>query len=114
MTELWENACALWFWRNLVLEFEIYSREYDAAASAAYMEEYEHGAPIGVQYSDGRTVKAEDWQALRDAEKNLEQNRANIQGIPPRKTRIVLDPFDGTPKTVDDDEPFWLGKRILP
>lgn len=111
MTELWENACALWFHRHLLVDFEIYGREYDAAAAAAYMAEYEHGVPIGVQFSDGRTIKVEDWQAFKDAEERLQKNQETIRAMPPRKTRLILNPFDGSPKRVDFDEPMWLGIR---
>lgn len=107
----WNQGCALWYWRHGAMDYEIYDSEEQAAKEAVGMEEYDHGSPVGLQFSDGRTVLAEDWQALKDAQKKFNESVRCRQAAPTRATRLILNPFDGAPKRVDDSEPQWLGKK---
>lgn len=111
MAEKWNQGCALWFWRYFVMEFETFDYEIDAARYAASMAENEDGTPVGLQYSDGRKVKVEDWQAFKDAEKVFKEVASVRAAQPPRPTRLILNPFDLAPVRVDAGEPQWLGIR---
>lgn len=111
MTKQWNQGCALWFWRYMNIEYEIFDHEIEAAKFASTMEDNDFGSPVGLQYSDGRTVKVEDWQAFKDAQKTYELARKTMSPIPPRPTRLILNPFDGAPKRIDAEEPKWLGVR---
>jgi len=107
------DPVALWYWRHHAISFEIYDSERDAAGAAVYMEDYEQGSPIGIQFPDGRTVHLDDWPAYHEEEERRRaQEKADSakRAATPRPTRKVLDPFEGRAVTVDDDEPVWLGK----
>lgn len=115
MTEKkWNQGCAVWFWRNFIMEYEIFDHEIDAARYAVALLENEEGAPVGLQYSDGRTVKVENWRAYEEAEKVYNAARNSRPPMAPPSTRIILNPFDGSPKRVDAGQPKWLGKEYLP
>lgn len=105
---------ALWFWRHYSITYDIYDNERAAADAAVYLEEYESGVPIGIQFSDGRTVRVEDWPEYAEAdarrEARIEADRTKRAVAPPRPARRVLDPFEGQSVVVDGDDPSWLGK----
>jgi hypothetical protein len=102
---------ALWFWRFHSITYDIYDSESGAADAAVYLEEYESGVPIGIQFSDGRTVRVEDWPEYVEADARREARiEAKRAVTPPCPTRRVLDPFEGQSVVVDGDDPSWLGK----
>lgn len=106
------QECALWYWQHGAMAYALHDSEAEAAAAAAAMEEYEHGAPVGIQFPDGRLVRAAGWPAYREAQRAiLAAARARHEAQPrPRPTRQVIDPFNGKPVSVDVDEPSWLGR----
>jgi hypothetical protein len=110
-----DGGVALWYWRHGAITYDIYDSERAAADAAVYLEDYEGGIPIGIQFPDGRSMRIGDWLAYKHAIQRRsareEADRAKGAMTPPRPTRTVLDPFIGHSVVVDDDEPAWLGKK---
>jgi hypothetical protein len=108
------TECALWYWRHYAPSFDLCDDEQEAARRALHLEDDGQGAPVGVQFRDGRTVALADWPAYRaardrrDAE-HEERAKEAVAALKGRRTRQVVDPFEGTPLTIDADEPEWLG-----
>lgn len=112
-----EQECALWYrTRYGDLDYEIFGTEAETARHAAYMSNYSNGYPVGVQFADGRTVRAADfaaWPAFKVAQEEVraaEERRAEAFRVDAeRPKRQIRDPFEGRALTVDADEPDWLG-----
>lgn len=61
-----EQSCRLWTWRNGRVWPVMFSSE-AAAAANAYMTEIDGtGSTDGVEFPDGRYIRAEDWNAYND------------------------------------------------
>lgn len=110
----WNQGCALWYWHQGQMDYELWDSEEEAAKQAVFMVEYETGTPVGLQYSDGRTVLVEDWQALKAAQAKYDeewQKRWSKPESEKRPTRVILNPFNGGPIRIDAEEPQWLGRK---
>jgi hypothetical protein len=107
--------CALWYYYNHTVTYEICTDEADAAEHAVYLQEYGEGMPIGVQFPDGRLAKMNTWpvylKTYRAYQAVLNAERAELAAQPKVETRQILDPFDGKPVKVAVDEPAWLGRQ---
>lgn len=64
---------ALWYLRHHVLEVDFHDSEEDAAHSAIYMLDYDHGVPIGVQLKDGTMHPWENWPLRDEIEKQQDE-----------------------------------------
>ncbi len=108
-------TCALWYYRDHTLTYDLYDDERDAAGQAQWMRAHCEGVPVGVQFADGRTILAENWPELaadeeraRLAEAKRKAERATAP--PPPPPRFRHDPFgSGDMVTVDADDPEWVG-----
>lgn len=104
--------CALWFWHNCGMEYELFQREVDAAKYAACMVQNEGGAPVGVQFSDGSTIRLDDWLAYEAAENEFMMARQSMLANPQkRESRVIRDPFNNQLVKIDSEEPQWIGKK---
>jgi hypothetical protein len=110
------TECALWYWRHHHVTYDICESEIDAAEHAVYLNAYGEGMPTGVQFSDGRLLKLNDWPTYQKAYQAFrireEAEEAERDAQPPLKVREILDPFDGKLVTVLADTPTWLGLQI--
>ena len=109
-----EGQVALWYVRLIKPEYEFFDTEEAAAQQAVFMMEYEFGSPMGVQFSDGRRIKLEQWEAYQTARLRFEETiigyRRSRVIRPKKTTRTIHDPFHGLTLHVDVDAPEWLGK----
>lgn len=104
--------CALWFWYNGGMEYELFQREVDAAKYAVCMVENEGGTPVGVQFSDGSTLRVEDWLAYKAAENEFMMARQSMLANPQkRESRVIRDPFNNQLVKIDSEKPQWIGKK---
>jgi hypothetical protein len=105
------EECAVWYWRLGEVGYQLYDSEERAATGAFRMMDWEQGAPVCVQYADGRVVLVEDWTAYRNVcDRVLDAERSGRPAAP-RPTRTVKAPFgDGRLVEVDADAPAWLGQ----
>lgn len=114
-------SCALWYWRHFAVTYEIfdgyakYTAEQEAAQFAVHLEDVGSGVPIGVQFSDGRTIWVNDWTAYREAmEQRDEREETEKREYVPPEMRTIFDPFRGKSLSVEVDEPAWLGRIDAP
>ena len=108
-----EKTVALWYDRYGQRCYSLYRTEDEAVRGAIGLEDWEEGWPVGIQFSDGRTLAREGWPAYWEA-RGRENQRAQdavrqLLRQEPRPTRKILDPFDDQTVVVDADEPAWLG-----
>ncbi|HEY9371467.1 hypothetical protein [Streptomyces sp.] len=116
MAEKDTATCALWWWHRGNAGFSLYDTEEDAAQDALYMEDSGEAAVVGVQFADGRIIKADDWPALAVARVEYErrwQERSKVLAAkPPPIMRTITEPFGGaTVKAEAGEIPDWLGGR---
>lgn len=107
------SEVAFWYMRHHAPGYDIADSEADAAEQAAFMADDERGVILGVQFPDGRTIAAADWEPYQAARRRLYaemRKRVAERTAHPRPTRRVLDPFRGQQITVEADEPDWLGR----
>ncbi len=109
-----DGTCALWYWRHMVLGYEIYDTEAEAARAAWAMEDNGGAVPSGIQFPDGRTVAASEWPALaRQWAAVFAADAARRAGVTPSQPepagRKVRSPFGDAVVVVDAGEPAWLG-----
>lgn len=107
-----ELTCAVWYVGRYGVDFDTCTDEAEAASVAAGLHNGDEAATIlGVQFADGRLVKAEEWQAFADARKRSAAMWAEAAARPQPATRTIRDPFTGEALEVEVDEPDWLGDR---
>lgn len=105
--------CAIWFLDGRRVDYALEDSEADAADYAVAMEDGDYPTTlIGVQFADGRLVRAEDWRALADARRRRRQREQERRDNPPPPipTRRGFDPFDGKPIDIELDSPRWVGR----
>lgn len=100
---------ALWYWRYYSMRYDIWDSEEEAAGIGAAMEADGGGVVAGVQFPDGRLIRAGEWNALEAARQRRE--RAERGYVPPElpPQRKIKAPFDGGMIDIDAGEPSWLG-----
>lgn len=113
MTEWRDLPIAIWFrtWDNHI-DFDLDDTEQEAADWAVAKEDSDYPATIlGVQFKDGRTIKASEWPALAEARRRARQREQERRDNPPPPTpeRTVRDPFTGSQVQVEAVSPDWLG-----
>lgn len=101
-----EFTCALWYWRRFAIEYELFETEREAADYALYLIDYAEGVPQGVQFSDGRLIQFDRWDAYGDA---LEEQRRRVKEKNRLKMKTIKCPFTRSPVNVEFNEPEWLG-----
>lgn len=91
------------------VDYELAETEEEAAKFAAWASG--DGTALGLQRSDGSTVRAADWPAYTEAVRQLRQAEQDRRGnTPPIPRRRALDPFDGRVVFIETAEPDWLGR----
>jgi hypothetical protein len=108
MSDEREPTCALWYWRSHAMDYELFAAEEEAARYAIYLDEYDGGSPVGVQFADGRTVLVEEWPAI-DQARNAVRESGERPATPPAM-RTIRDPFSSTDVQIEASEPDWLGR----
>jgi len=118
MSNVKDARCAVWYWHYHSLRVSLSNSEVDAAQDAVEIEEEGYGAVDGVQFSDGRVFKANEWTMYNElkAERSKEitaQVMAEIAAEaknPPPAPKTVKSPFDNSVATLHGDYPEWVGK----
>jgi hypothetical protein len=95
------------------MEYELFRREVDAAKYAVCMVENDQGTPVGIQFSDGKTISLGDWLAYGAAAAEFMMARQSMLANPPKKreSRVIRDPFNDQLVKIDSEEPEWIGKK---
>ena len=102
-----ELTCAVWYVGRYWIDYDACTDEADAASEAAALENSDDAPTIlGVQFADGQTIKAEQWQAFIDARKRSAAMWAEASARPTPPMRTIHDPFTGEALEID-----WLGDR---
>jgi len=102
------NEVALWYSRYRAIDYSIWEDEEEAAGIAAAMEADGEGVPVGVQFQDGRTIPAAEWEALEAARERRERWEER-PAEKPRPKRKIQAPFGRGVIEIDASEPSWLG-----
>ena len=103
---------ALWYRRYRETDYSIWGSEEEAAGIGAAMEDDGDGVVKGVQFQDGRLIRAEDWDALARARKRRDQAWEERDAKrEPRPKRKITAPFGGGIIEIDAREPAWLGEQ---
>jgi hypothetical protein len=118
------DTCAVWFrspqghraetpGRGHHITCELFDSEQDAARFAVHFDAEWQGIALGVQFSDGRTLKVDQWPAYAErrgqweAVERSRQSGSALHHVPMRPTR---DPFTGEAVEVGAFQPAWLGR----
>lgn len=120
MSDETDERVALWWWSHGSIHVTVCESEAVAAKTALDFYDYDDmdGAPEGVQFPDGRFLKANsnDWpEYAAEDQRRWERIRAKFDEErrnpkPKPATRTVRAPFDTTKTVVvDGDAPDWLG-----
>lgn len=108
-----EDTCAVWIWRYGRPDYELADSEEEAARIAVSIEDAESGAIAGVQFSDGRVIRSEEWAAFKaESDRRFKEWReqvAQAPAVPPTPKRMVQFPFGSDKVEIEADEPGWLG-----
>lgn len=105
-----KSTCALWYYRYGP-DYDLQDSEAEAARWAVVLEDGDEPALIlGVQFADGRTIPADQWEALAEARTQARQEEANRPLPTPIPTHTMRDPFRGEEVEVEDDSPSWVGR----
>lgn len=107
------SGVALWYWRYHSIDYSIWDSEEEAAGIAAAVRDDGSASIAGIQFPDGRTIPAEDWPALAEAEERRWQAWANRPEEKPRPKRAITAPFGGGKMEIDAREPEWLGSPVI-
>ena len=106
-----DDRVALWYWRHYRVKVALYDDEYDAVQAGLTMMVDGYATVAGAQFSDGRFVDLESWQAWDVVAKRLEDQQLEAQGEPVPFTRLVHAPFHHTRVAhVPEDYPEWVGR----
>lgn len=107
------TECAVWYLRwghPDHPDYDLADTEREAADLAAGIEASDDGGTIeGVQFADGRTIKAADWTELHAARERRRAAESQWMSRPPVPTRSGRDPFSGKAIEVETDSPAWVG-----
>lgn len=101
--------CAVWFMRHGSPDYELCDNEHDAAGFVYYMAESGSGVLSGIQFADGRIIKADDWDGPERYAEELDRDKAARPPSPPPETRTVHDPFSRQDAEVFTKDPSWVG-----
>lgn len=104
---------ALWYVRHHSSGYALCDSEQDAARLGVAIADSGSAWITGIQFSDGRTIARENWEAYTEARQWMDEawNRRYTadQAKPPKPVREIRDPFRGKTFTIDASEPSWLG-----
>lgn len=110
-TDAEKQECAVWYDGRGGIDYDLCDDETEAASVAAGLYESDDAPTIlGVQFADGRLVKADQWEAFTQAKKAQAAMWAEAYARPRPAMRTVRDPFTGEAVDVEADEPGWLGR----
>lgn len=106
--------CALWFYRNGHIDWELHDDEAGALEMAAWYEDGDNDDVVdvlGVQFADGRTIKAAEWAGLPEARQRERERRRRVSEAyrEPRPMRKARDPFTGATLMIHESDPPWAG-----
>lgn len=105
------DACAVWYENDYgMVDYELCDDESEAARLAAAFDR--EGRALGVQFPDGRFVKATDWPVFqRERVEYAKRLADSAASYVPAATRRTVDPFYGQAFTIELSEPEWLGGK---
>jgi hypothetical protein len=109
------DTCALWYERFGQTRYDLFDNEQGAAGYACYLTYEGQGAPIGVQFADGRTLRVVEWPAFAERSAAWEESERaeTARAVEPRPTRAVQSPFSDVVVDVETGAPEWLGRQPL-
>lgn len=109
------DECALWYMRHGVAYVELCPTEMHAVRRAIDMQEYETGAPDGVQFPDGTYYDADSWPAFKAEKRRLHEELVrSVFDAPPRQRPVTLDivsPAGRVAQVEGDDFRPWMRRR---
>jgi hypothetical protein len=109
--DIGKRECALWWFSFGATHFSLHDDEDDAAEMAVAVENGDEcGHVYGVQFSDGRLVRATGWEALHRERVSSDARSARVVQelrANPLAKCILRDPFNGGEFTVTSTSPNW-------
>jgi hypothetical protein len=103
-------TCALFYEAGSSTKVGLFETEAQAADFAVVLATEGSGVPIGCQTSDGTVTLLAEWDEYFEAVERAEEAQEEHEHPPP-PTKIVVNPFDGGPVTVDRKTPRWVGRQ---
>lgn len=110
-----EPQVAVWTARYGTPDYYLFDNETSAADYAAVVADSGDASVLGAQFSDGRVIPVEQWEAYDEAEARLyasyRRREAEAAAAPKRAVRSVRSPFGLGQIEIEASEPEWLGER---